>query len=160
MAVRWRYDGGTMAVKPRLTAKQLKAIALLAEGLSYHAIASQLGVGLRTIERWAVRPDVRQAVIEAQAKVSEQLAEEVFSKCKTVLIKGLPKAIRKSIEALDHPDARIQIRAAEAIAKWSGFYQPNKPTTEPRGDSEQNLKGYLAYLETTSVNGSQHKSVR
>ncbi len=120
-----------------------------------------LGIGLRTVERWAVRPDVRQAVIEAQVKVSEQLAEEVFSKCKTALIKGLPKAIRKSIQALDHSDARIQIRAAEAIARWSGFYQPNKPTIEQPGNPEQNLKGYLAYLETTTNgNGNQHQSVR
>lgn len=145
-----------MAVKPRLTAKQLRAIALLAEGLPYSAIASELGIGLRTIERWAVRPDVRQAVIEAQAKVSEQLAEEVFSKCKTALIRGLPKAIRKSIEALDHPDARIQIRAAEAIAKWSGFYQPQSQQVkqEPQQPAEENLKDYLAYLASKNSNGS------
>lgn len=150
-----------MAVKPsRLTAKQLKAISLLSEGLSYTAIATELGVGLRTVERWAVRPDVQIAVSETQLKLASALSEDIFNKCKTGLIKGLPKAVRRTIESLDHPDARIQIRAAEAIARWSGFYQPNKPTIEPPGDSEQNFKGYLAYLETTNGNGSQHKSVR
>ena len=150
-----------MAVKPsRLTAKQLKAISLLAEGLSYIAIATELGVGLRTVERWAVRPDVRQAVSETQLKLASALSEDIFNKCKTGLIKGLPKAVRRTIKSLDHPDARIQIRAAEQIARWSGFYQPNKPTVEQSVDSEQNFKGYLAYLETTSVNGNQHHPVR
>jgi hypothetical protein len=152
-----------MAVKhSRLTVKQLKAVSLLAEGLPHSAIASQLGIGLRTIQRWATLPDVRQAMAEAQARLASELGEEIFYKCKTALTKGLPKAIRRTIESLDHSDARIQIRAAEAIARWSGFYQPNRPNVEPQGNPEQNLKGYLAYLETTTPNGngSQHQSIR
>jgi len=145
----------------RLTIKQLKAVALIAEGVSHPAIASQLGVGLRTVERWATRPDVKAAVAETQVKVAQALGDEIFSKCRAALTKGLPKAIRKTVEALDHSDARIQIRAAEAIARWSGFYQPNKPINpEQSGNAEQNLKGYLAYLETTNGNGTQHKSIR
>jgi hypothetical protein len=139
-----------------LTTKQLKVVGLLIQGISYHAIASQLSVGLRTVERWATRPDVRQLVIEAQAKLELELGEEIFSKCKSGLIKGLPKAVRRTLEALDHPDARIQIRAAEAIAKWTGFYQPQSQQLkqEPQQLPEENLKDYLTYLATKNTNGS------
>lgn len=131
----------------------------MAEGVPYHVIASQLGVGLRSVERWATRSDIKQAVTEVQAKAVEALGEEIFEKCRTALTKGLPRAVRQVINCLDHPDARVQIRAAEAVARWSGFYQPNKPTTEQQGNAELNLKGYLAYLETNG-NGNQHQSVR
>jgi transposase len=145
----------------KLTIKQLKAVGLLAEGVSHQAIATQLGVGLRTVERWATRPDVKAAIAETQVKVAQALGDEIFEKCRAALTKGLPRAIRKTVEALDHPDAQIQIRAAEAIARWSGFYQPNKPMNLEQSDNaEQNLKRYLAYLETTNGNGSQHKSIR
>ena len=132
----------------KLTARQIKAVGLFAEGLTHLAIAAQLGVSLRTIERWSTRADIRQAVADAQAKAVEALGQEIFEKCRAAVNRGLPKSIKRVVEALDNSDARIQIRAAEAIAKWSGFYQPtaqNKP--EPQGNAEGNLKGYLAYLE-------------
>lgn len=147
-----------MAVK--LTARQLKAVAMLAEGIAHHAIAAQLGVSLRTVERWATRADIKQAVRDAQAKTIECLGEELFQKCRNELAKGLPKAIRRTLEGLDNGDVRIQLKSAELIAKWSLFYQPTAQTKpEPPGGAEETLKGYLKYLETTngSTNGSQHQ---
>ncbi len=145
-----------MSVK--LTARQLTAVGLLAEGVPHHAIAAQLGVSVRTVERWGVRPDIKQAVKDMQAKAIEGLGDEIFAKCRDALTKGLPKAIRRTLEALDSDDIRIQLKSAELISKWSGFYQPTTQTKpEPPGGAEQNLKGYLAYLETTTGNGTQHK---
>jgi len=144
----------------KLTARQLKAVGLLAEGIPHHAIATQLGVSVRTVERWATRADIKQAVQDVQAKAIEGLGDEIFQKCRDALTKGLPKAIRRTLEGLDNADARIQLKSAELIAKWSLFYQPTAQTkAEPPGGAEETLKGYLAYLETTNgtSNGSQHK---
>jgi len=66
-----------MAVK--LTARQLKAVGMLAEGLPHHVIAAQLGVSGRTVERWATRADIKQAVQDVQAKTIECLGDEIFS---------------------------------------------------------------------------------
>lgn len=75
------------------------------------------------------------------------------------LTKALPKSIRRVVEALDHEDARVQIRAAELIAKISGFYQPAAQQGKPdQGSAEQDLKRYLTILEAN--NGNQHQSVR
>ncbi len=41
----------------KLTAKQLVAVGLLAEGLTHPEIAKRLGVGVRTVARWSTRPD-------------------------------------------------------------------------------------------------------
>lgn len=141
----------------KLTERQLKAVGLLAQGLPASKVARQLGVSVRTVERWSVRSDIRQAVQDAQAKAVEQLSEEVFQKCREALTRGLPKSVTRVLQALDHPDARIQIKAAELVSKWSGFYQQSTPTKpEPPGNAEQNLKGYLAYLETTNGSGNHN----
>ena len=133
---------------------------MLAEGQQPVDVAAALAVNRRTVERWLDKPEFRAQVEAAKAKAIEALGEEIFEKCRTAITKALPKSIRRVAEALDHSDPRIQIRAAEAIAKWSGFYQPNRPTTpEQTASAEQNLKGYLAYLETTNGNG-QHNPVR
>lgn len=66
-----------MAVK--LTARQLKAVGMLAEGSPHHAIAAQLGVLGRTLERWATKADIKQAVQDVQAKTIECLWDEIFS---------------------------------------------------------------------------------
>lgn len=134
---------------------------MLAEGQQPVDVARVLKINRRTVERWLDKPEFRAMLEDAKAKAVEVLGQEIFEKCRVALTRGLPKSIKRVIDALDHPDARIQIRAAEAITKWSLFYQPNKPMNpEQSVSAEQNLKGYLAYLETTNGNGSQHKSVR
>lgn len=133
---------------------------MLAEGQSPLVVAQTLNVSRRTVERWLDKPEFKSRLESAKGKAMEALANEVFEKCRTALTKGLPKSIRRVVDALDHPDARIQIRAAEAIAKWSGFYQPTPTKTDQQGLAEQNLKGYLAYLEMNNGNGNQHKPVR
>lgn len=139
----------------------MKAIAMLAEGQQPVEVAFALKVSRRTVERWLDKPEFLNLVEQSKAKAMELLSEEIFEKCRNALTKGLPKSIKRVIDALDHPDTRIQIRAAEAICKWSGFYQPtlaNKPDSQ--GNAEQNFKGYLAYLEMTNGNDNQHKPVR
>ncbi len=134
---------------------------MLAQGQQPVDVARVLNINRRTVERWIDKPEFRVMLEDAKAKAAEALGQEIFEKCRVALTRGLPKSIRRVVEALDHSDARIQIRAAEAIARWSGFYQLNKPMSpEQSGNAEQNLKGYLAYLETTNGNGSQHQSVR
>lgn len=135
------------AKQAKLTAKQIRAIALLAEGVPHHRIAAELKMSQRTIERWATRPDIKQAVEQTQAKAVAELADELFQKCRDAVTKTLPKAVRRMAEALDDDDPRIQIRAAEAIAKWSGFYLPNRPPEAQPNDPEVVLKQYL-----TSIN--------
>lgn len=133
---------------------------MLAEGQQPVDVARVLKINRRTVERWLDKPEFRVMLEDAKAKAVEALGQEIFEKCRAAIVKGLPKSIKRIVEALDNPDARVQIRAAEAIARWSGFYQPNKPTLEQQGNPELNLKGYLAYLETTNGNGNQHKSVQ
>lgn len=144
----------------KLTSKQLRAIGLLAQGLPHHEVARQSGVSQRTVERWATRPDIKEAVDEARSKTVAKMGEEIFERCREGLIRGLPKSVTRVLAALDHSDARIQIKAAELVSKWSGFYQPTaqiKP--DQQSNAEQNLKGYLSYLEA-SGNGNQHQSIQ
>ena len=151
--------GGEVA--GRLTARQLKMISLMAEGISHEEIAKRLGVGLRTVDRWAARSDVKRAIADAQAKALEALGDEIYQKCKSTLTKALPKSIRRVVEALDHEDARIQIRAAELIAKISGFYTPATAQPKPdQGSAEQDLKRYLTILEATNGNANQRQPIR
>lgn len=141
----------------KLTSRQLRAIGLLAQGLPHHEVARQSGVSRRTVERWATRPDIKEAVQSARSKAVEKMGEEIFERCREGLIRGLPKSVTRVLAALDHPDARIQIKAAELVSKWSGFYQQSAHTKpEPQGSAEQNLKGYLAYLETTNGSGNHN----
>lgn len=133
---------------------------MLAEGQQPVDVARVLNINRRTVERWLDKPEFRVMLEDAKAKAIAAIGEEVFTKCKEALVKGLPKAVRRILEGLDDSDARIRIRSSEAIARWTGFYQPNKPTLEQQGNAELNLKGYLAYLETTNGNGNQHKSVQ
>lgn len=144
----------------KLTERQLKAVRLQAQGLPASKVARQLGVSVRTVERWSVRSDIRQAVQDAQAKAVEQLGEEVFQKCKEALTRGLPKSVTRVLQALDHPDARIQIKAAELVSKWSGFYQPTAPTKlEPQSQPEETMKDYLQFLATKNGNKPNSSSI-
>ena len=138
-----------------ITAKQMKAIAMLAEGQQPVEVALALKVSRRTVERWLDKPDFRSLVEQSKAKAMELLSQEIFEKCRNVLNRGLPKSISRVISALDHPDARIQIRAAEAVCKWSGFYQPqSQAKPESQQPAEENLKDYLAFLAAKNSNGT------
>ncbi len=126
---------------------------MLAEGEQPVEVAESLNVSRRTVERWLDKPEFRAQVDAAKAKAIEALGQEIFEKCRAALTKGLPRAIRRTVEALDHSDARIQIRAAEAIAKWSGFYQPQSQSKqESQQPAEENLKEYLVYLASKNGN--------
>lgn len=137
----------------KLTPRQLKAIGLLAQGLPHHEVARQSGVSQRTVERWATRPDIKEAVQDARSKAVEKMGEEIFERCREGLVRGLPKSVTRVLAALDHPDARIQIKAAELVSKWSGFYQPTAPTKpEPQSQPEETMKDYLQFLATKNGN--------
>lgn len=138
----------------RLTQLQLKMIGLMAEGIPRTEIASRLKLDIRRLERWAVRDDVKQAIAEAQTKAIVAMADQISEDCRNSLTRSLPKAIARLIESLDHEDARIRLRAAEAIARWSGFYQPTAIAKPDLAQAEVDFKRYLNVLEHTNGNGS------
>jgi hypothetical protein len=62
-----------------LSAKQERAVALLASGNSARATARELGCGERTVRNWLALPAFKQALREAEAAVLAELARLVLS---------------------------------------------------------------------------------
>lgn len=152
---------GKLSDKPqKITEKQLRAIAMLADGVVYHAIASTLGVTTRTIERWAVRPDIKQSVDSARAKVLETVEEEVCEKYKRAIEGMIPLALTTLHRTLKDSEARNcdKLRAVQILGKWYGLEKsPVFVKAENEIEPEELLKKYLGAIGGTE-NGSRTSS--
>lgn len=149
------------SMERRLTNKQIKMINLMAIGISRQEVADTLNLTLRTIDRWAIRGDIKQAIDEAQSSAVKVLGEEIFEKSKAALTKSIPRAIRRLVESLDDPDGRIRLRASELLLKITGFYQPASINKPEANDAEVDLKRYISALEANisgNGNGNHQKT--
>lgn len=138
-----------MGKSSKLTEKQIKAVGLMAEGIPYHAIAVQLGVTTRTVERWAVRPDIKQSVDQARAKALETVEEVVSEKYKREIEKMIPMALTTLHATLSNSAARDsdKLRAVQILGKWYGLEKsPMFVKTENQTDPEVMLKQYLSAI--------------
>lgn len=144
-----------------LSSEQLAAVRLIATGKSQQEAAQALGVAKRTVQRWAKIPEFATAVADARNMALEATVEATAGDLKANIERLIPKAIAVLEATLDDGEARgaDRLRAADIVGKWAGLYQA-KLLPDQQGNAEQNLKGYLAYLETTNGNGSQHQPVR
>ena len=121
----------------------------MAEGIPYHAIASQLGVTTRTVERWAVRPDIRQSVEQARTKALETVEEAVSEKYKRAIEGMIPMALTTLHKTLKSADSRDsdKLRAVQILGKWYGLEKTPvfvKPETQTA--PEVTLKQYLSAI--------------
>ena len=134
---------------------------MLADGIAYHAIASVLGVTTRTIERWAVRSDIRYSVDQAKTKALETVEEEVCEKYKRAIEGMIPLALTTLHRTLKDTEARNsdKLRAVQILGKWYGlekspvFVKAENGTEPP----EALLKQYLGAIGG-SENGSRTSS--
>jgi transposase len=134
---------------PKLTQKQLKAVALLAEGVACQFIAAQLGVTTRTVERWAVRPDIQQAVEQAKSKVIATIEEEVCEKYKRAIEQMIPLALKTLHQTLKGADVKgsDKLRAVQILGKWYGLEKtPVFVKAENQTEPEALLKQYLGAI--------------
>lgn len=126
---------------------------MLSQGQPPSEVASTFKVSNRTVQRWMNKPEFQLGIEQAKAKAFEVIGEEVIFTCKQALVKGLPKAVRRIIEALDNPDPRVRLKACEVIGRWTGFHNPQSPQLTSQPEPEENLR---RYLELVSRNGNGH----
>ncbi len=134
---------------PKLTLKQLKAVAMLSEGVACQFIAAQLGVTTRTVERWAVRPDIQQAVEQAKSRVIETIEEALSEKYKRAIERMIPLALTTLHETLKNTRARDsdKLRAVQILGKWYGLEKPPVlAKAENQAEPEAILKQYLGAI--------------
>jgi transposase len=133
-----------------LSEKQLVALQILSKRGTYEEAATAAKVSRRTVIRWAKIPEFKEqlgnfskARVKAASKVIEQQQE--------LQVENLvPKALAKIRDILEDSDSRRsdQLRAAELVGRWAGLGQvQQEPETSP---AEENLKGYLNYLASTT----------
>lgn len=121
----------------------------MAEGIPYHEIASQLAVTTRTIERWAVRPNIKQSVDQARSKALETIEEEVSEKYKRAIEGMIPMALTTLHKTLKSADSRDsdKLRAVQILGKWYGLEKsPVFVKAENQTDPEAMLKQYLSAI--------------
>lgn len=89
--------------------KQLRprAAILVASGVQYMDIASQLGVNERTIRRWVADDGFANDVRVVQARVVREAAVKLSD--------GMLAASRVLVSLLDHEDARVRLSAARSV---------------------------------------------
>lgn len=126
-----------------LNDRELKLVNILLGGASISAAAEKLGVNRRTIHRWLEKPNVKDALDQAQNKRKSAFVESQ-SAAVEVLVEGigdkvaelLPNAIEVYGEII-RGDYRPQdkIAAADRIVKLSGVLEA-KPQTEAQPVTE------------------------
>ena len=95
----------TAATKP-FNQRQLKAVDLRAEGLSYDSIARAIQVTPKTIYEWKKLPEWDRLLKQRQESWSEEY-ELAFSRL-------MPKASRRHDELLDSKSEAIKMRAVDS----------------------------------------------
>ena len=132
----------------------------MADGVTYHAIASVLGVTTCTVERWATRPDVKHSVDQARKKALETVEEEVCEKYKRAIEGMIPLALTTLHRTLKDTSARNsdKLRAVQILGKWYGLEKsPVFVKAENGTEPEALLKQYLGAIGG-SENGSRTSS--
>ncbi len=133
---------------------------MLADGIAYHAIASVLGVTTRTVERWAVRSDIKHSVSQARAKVLDTVEEELSQKYKRAIEGMIPLALTTLHRTLKDSEARNsdKLRAVQILGKWYGLEKsPVFVKAENGTEPEALLKQYLGAIGG-SENGGRTSS--
>lgn len=92
-----------------LTAKQAKALTLLAAGATNAEAAKGAGVSLRTIDNWKAKPDFQKLLSYAvQAQLNSSLAE---------LVAGASDAVKELNSIITSPDtpSRVKVTAINVL---------------------------------------------
>lgn len=142
-----------------LSPKQLQAVVGIAKGLNSSAIAKEIAVTERTVQRWQKLPQFLEAVSEIQERSTTKVIVEVSDDISTQIKHLIPKAINVLESYIDNPEARgaDRLRACHILGSWAGLNQPQKQ--EPQNPPEENLKNYLNFLASTNGNSqSTHHS--
>jgi hypothetical protein len=106
-------------------------------------------VTTRTVERWAVRPDIQQAVEQAKSKVIATIEEEVCEKYKRAIEQMIPLALKTLHETLKGADVKgsDKLRAVQILGKWYGLEKsPVFVKAENQAEPEAILKQYLGTI--------------
>lgn len=122
---------------------------MMIDGVAYHAIASTLGITTRTVERWAVRPDIKQSIDSARAKALETVGEAVCERYKRAIEGMIPLALTTLHKTLKDTEAKNsdKLRAVQILGKWYGLEKsPVFVKAEDGTEPEALLKRYLGAI--------------
>jgi hypothetical protein len=116
----------------KLSSDHLRAAELIAEGTNFALVADQLGVSRRTIDRWLLRPDVKQHLAQLQQRKMQANQESLASKYQRSIEQLAGLGITTVATILKDPDAKKgeKLKAVELVAKWYGLDSPIKHQVE------------------------------
>ena len=127
-----------------ITPRQAEAVELLATGATQKATAEALGLGLRTVNRWAGSEGFKDALKSRSLEVRSELRAQLLGMA-TEALQGLK-------DAMSGKNTKIaSIRAAELVLKACGVLdgKASEPEEEPKViDVELGLPIPAASLET------------
>jgi transcriptional regulator with XRE-family HTH domain len=112
-----------------LTPSQQQAAAAIAKGLNLREIADNVGVSIRTIQRWQVSEDfaaeVSRLQVEFSCEVEQVTRSEVKSRASATnrLVSLFDRAIDRLEEVIENPDSRPSdlLKACQLLGKWNGW---------------------------------------
>jgi hypothetical protein len=113
-----------------LTPPQRLSIELTVAGWRLSDVAAEVKVTLRTIQRWRLLPEYKEALREAHR---EKHAET------DLLVKAsIAKAIRKVVQVLDTPNLKTgdYLLAARLIGELSGFMNAAQVIADEQGQTK------------------------
>ena len=116
-----------------LSARQFRAIALLASGRSLTSTAKELNLNTRTLMRWCQRPDFLTQLRNAQQRIFEDSLHALRATTK--------RAIAALTRNLSDKDPRVRHAAAHALL-----------THALRAHEDLELMGRLEHLENVMAN--------
>jgi transposase-like protein len=95
----------------KLTARQDKAVAILAVGSSVEAVAERVGISRQTIHRWMLQPDFKAAVTAAR----RQAVQVVFD----TLSQSVNQAAEKLTALVKSQTESICLRSCEILLRFA-----------------------------------------
>jgi transposase len=131
----------------KLSSDHLKAAELIAEGVNFALVADRLGVSRRTIDRWLLRPDVKQHLAQLQQRKMQANQESLASKYQRTIEQLAGLGLNTVARVLKDPDAKKsdKLKAVDLVGKWYGLDAPVKHQVEVGVKKE--LNATLASLE-------------
>ncbi len=117
--------------KPKLTARQLKAIPHIVSSPTYTESCKEAKINKTTLYKWLKEPEFK-AELDRQR---DEVAAEAFG----VLSQGLTKAVETLVGLLDNKDDRLKRLAAKDVIDFIIRHKENEDLDERLKEVEKRL---------------------